>query len=109
MRILLRVLLIPVVAAGLTVSIYARTSPFGMEDGLKHLLAMGGCDAAAALGLAPAFEGELGYHKRNDPDGDGVACGGYLMIPAARAGGSDSDAAPAPDTRRAGGAKFVRP
>lgn len=74
-RILIKVLLIPVVMASITVSVYVRTSPYERQDALRHLAAMTGCDTAASMGLAPALEGQLGYHARNDKNGDGVACG----------------------------------
>ncbi|MDJ0824834.1 MAG: excalibur calcium-binding domain-containing protein [Rhodobacter sp.] len=107
-RILSRLMLIPIAAVGLTITIFIRTSEFGPEDGLKHLLSMTGCPVTEAMGLAPAFAGEPGYHKRNDWDGDGVACG---TAPAA-SGGARRVAAPEPgalDPRMGGGAKFVTP
>ncbi|SMX31561.1 excalibur calcium-binding domain-containing protein [Actibacterium lipolyticum] len=99
-RILKRLVLVPVVAAGIALSAYIRTSDYGSEDALRHLVAMVGCGPAAAMGLAPAQEGELGYHPRNDPEGDGVACGTETRFPA-----------PEQDNRvrSVGGAKFVRP
>ena len=108
-RILVRVALIPVLAVGLTVSIYIRTSPYEPPDAMRHLLAMAGCDTAARLGLAPAYAGELGYHTRNDPDADGVACGA-----SAAEFGVTSRIVTVPDgaavaPRMSGGAKFVKP
>jgi|KBSMisStandDraft_5_1062788.scaffolds.fasta_scaffold1277671_1 hypothetical protein len=32
------------------------------------------CDAAAAAGKEPLYEGQPGYRKELDPDGDGMAC-----------------------------------
>ena len=77
-RILIQLALVPVVTVALTITIYIRTSPYDPPDALRHLLAMGGCEVAANLNLVPSFRGELGYHDRNDPDQDGVACGTNL-------------------------------
>ena len=104
-RILLQVLFLPVAITAITISVFVRTSPYERQDALRHLAAMTGCDTAEAMGLAPAFEGELGYHKRNDPDGDGVACGDQ---PAAKAVVSAATETPA-DAVRISGAKFLRP
>ena len=107
-RILTQLLFLPVAVVAITISVYIRTSPYERTDALRHLAAMAGCDTAASMGLAPARAGELGYHARNDPDGDGVACG------TARGPGptlADWAAAAPPDTagRSAGGAKFLKP
>ncbi|MEX2034183.1 MAG: excalibur calcium-binding domain-containing protein, partial [Xanthobacteraceae bacterium] len=32
------------------------------------------CNAAHAVGLAPAYKGEPGYWAHNDADDDGIAC-----------------------------------
>jgi Excalibur calcium-binding domain len=40
----------------------------------RHLAAAMGCDAARAVGLAPARRGEPGYWPWLDRDHDGVAC-----------------------------------
>jgi len=100
-RIFMQLLLVPVVTVVLTVAIYTRTSPYEPRDALRHLLALTGCDAAVKFGVAPAYRGELGYHARNDEDGDGVAC----------AGESSALAETAPETGggAASGAKFLRP
>lgn len=107
-RILLRVAAIPLVAGALTVSIYIRTSPYPPPDALRHLMAMAGCDRAARLGLAPARVGELGYHKRNDPDGDGVACGS-AFAPGVTSRVVAVPAETGEPARMNGGAKFLRP
>lgn len=89
---------IPLVALSVSVSLYIRTSPYRPTEALLHLVAMAGCPAAAAVGVAGARAGEPGYHARNDPDGDGVACN------------PEGDRAPGRETtRQVGGAKFVRP
>ncbi len=108
-RILARVMFLPVVVAALTLSIYIRTSPYEKTDALRHLAALAGCDTAASMGLAPAFEGGLGYHARNDPDRDGIACG--AAAPSRHAGMRPlTPAMPdAPPARMPGGAKFLSP
>ncbi len=110
-RILRLLLAVPVVAAGLTVSIYIRTSPYEPPDALRHLIALSGCSAAVKVGVAPAYAGELGYHLRNDPDGDGVACGSevagvatFQFEPAQKPVVNGSQ-----PVRAVGGAKFLRP
>ena len=104
-------LTLPIVAGGVAVSLYVRTSPYEAADALAHLVARGGCDAARSIGLAPAYRGGLGYHARNDADGDGVACEsvGFDV-------GRVQDVAISPPTpqssssvRIVGGAKFVKP
>lgn len=113
-RILMQVLLLPVAIVAIAISVYVRTSPYDGGDALRHLAALAGCDTALSMGLAPAMQGEIGYHARNDSDGDGIACAEYasaaLMPPTAgprpaRPPQADAD----PDTRRIGGAKFLRP
>nr|WP_246209826.1 excalibur calcium-binding domain-containing protein [Pikeienuella piscinae] len=44
---------------------------------LRHWAAAPNCDAARAIGLAPAAIGEPGYYARHDADHDGVACEPY--------------------------------
>ncbi len=104
-KVLLSLLAIPVITASLTISIYIRTSPYEPADALRHLIAKTGCEAAFRVGLAPARRGEMGYHARNDLDGDGVACGSGVVADARPAGGP----AGAPSVRSVGGAKFLRP
>ena len=99
---ILKLMAIPVVALGTAVSVYIRTSPYPPSQALAHLVARAGCPAAAAIGLAGARAGEVGYHARNDPDGDGIAC--------APASAPEGPIAPHQVTEtKAGGAKFVRP
>ena len=50
------------------------TSPWPMLATVRHLLAAPNCDAARAVGLAPAFRGAPGYWPRHDADDDGIAC-----------------------------------
>ncbi len=105
-RLIFRIVMLPVVIAAMTTSIYIRTSPMEPEDALRHLFAVAGCREAASVGLAPAYRGEIGYHERNDGDNDGIACERY---------GSGSVAAMSEETRVAekirwaAGAKFIRP
>ncbi len=112
-RILLALLLMPFAASALTVSIFIRTSDFPANDALRHLVALAGCPAAGAVGVAPARQGEPGYHQRYDLDGDGVSCGSALAGAPVAAGASiPSDAPVGPGHGRVrieGGAKFVRP
>ena len=112
LRILSQVLLVPVVTIAMTVSIYTRISPYERTDALRHLAALAGCDTAASMGLAPAFEGGLGYHVRNDPDGNGIACesAAFAARPAAPVPPA-ATRAPVSDERAnvRGGAKFIRP
>jgi hypothetical protein len=120
-RIILSLMSVPVVATGLTVSIYIRTSPYEPPDALRHLIAMSGCDAAAKVGVAPALRGQLGYHPRNDDDGDGVACGSiwsdarpevagdFETVPELAQLPDGTVAAATPAVRSVGGAKFLRP
>lgn len=97
----MRILGIPIVAAGIATSVYIRTSSYPPSDALRHLIARAGCKAAEAVALAPAYRGQIGYHARNDVNGDGVACQGHGF----------AAAEPTPDggSRRSGGAKFLRP
>ena len=98
-RVLLSLLAIPVIATSVAISIYIRTSPYEPPDALRHLIAKSGCEAAFRVGLAPARVGEMGYHARNDLDGDGVACGSGLV----------AEAAAEVPVRGVSGAKFLRP
>jgi hypothetical protein len=99
---ILKLMAIPVVAMATGVSVYIRTSPHPPTKALAHLVARAGCPAAAAIGLAGARVGELGYHERNDPDGDGIAC-------APPSGPASVETPSQVAVTRAGGAKFVRP
>lgn len=49
-------------------------SPWSVELTLRHLAAAPNCDAARAVGLAPAARGEPGYYPQHDRDQDGWAC-----------------------------------
>ena len=49
-------------------------SPWPLMLTLKHLASYPNCDAARAVGLAPAREGEPGYWTHHDRDRDGIAC-----------------------------------
>lgn len=112
-RILLSLLKLPVVAGSVAVSLYFYTSPFDPPQALAHLVARASCDAAASVNLAPALRGGLGYHARNDADGNGVACEVVLGTGTSLMQGVTGQTTDLPDQggfdRRAGGAKFVRP
>ena len=64
------------IAAGVFVTVATGLvlSPYPPFDTLRHLLAVPNCDAARAVGLAPARRGEPGYWPNHDADNDGVAC-----------------------------------
>ncbi len=110
-RIVFSLLSLPIVALVVALSIYVRISPYEPANALAHLMARSGCDVAASVGLAPAYKGNIGYHVRNDADGDGVSC--------ERAGfgvADTRDVVFSPPTsemdapgRMRGGAKFVKP
>lgn len=111
-RILFRLSAIPFLAAAIAISVYIRTSDYDPTDALRHLIALAGCEAAASVQLAPAFRDGLGYHPRNDRDGDGIACASYytqlaptgVVVAPHRAPPAEH---PAP--RMDSGAKFLRP
>lgn len=106
-RIIFLILSAPVIAGAMAISLYIRTSPHTPQNAMLHLVAMAGCEGAAVVGLAPAAKGRLGYHARNDSDGNGVACEAGDQIAKAEQerlpGGQSGDA------RVVGGAKFLRP
>lgn len=110
-RILLSLALAPVVAAGLTVSIFVRTSEYEAPDALRHLIALAGCNSAAKLNMTDIPRGAVGYHPRNDADGDGISCeSGRVLASAETAEVSSPQAVPMTvTTRSVGGAKFLRP
>jgi hypothetical protein len=51
---------------------------------LRHQMAARNCDAARAVGLAPARRGEPGYYPRHDEDNDGIACEPWSGLPRRR-------------------------
>jgi len=106
------------VALGVAVSLYVRTSPYDPPDAFAHLVARASCDAARTVGLAPSYRGELGYHARNDADGDGVACerlyrfgapSEEILAPAQSVEIAAPVSAKGTPNRMMGGAKFVKP
>ena len=109
-RILTMILALPITIACISFGVYMRTSPYEPDEALLHIVALAGCDAARAVGVAPSYRGMVGYHTRNDPDGDGVACDEPRPV---AAGTPAASAAKAPvrqvKERTVGGAKFVRP
>lgn len=113
-RIMVRLLTLPLLALSVALSIYVRTSDYEPRDAIAHLVARGGCDAARSIGLAPSYRGGLGYHARNDMDGDGVACDGTEILPVEVVENSTNSVPVAIQdsfvrTHMTGGAKFVRP
>ena len=53
---------------------YERSSEWTASEMARHLAAMPNCDAARAVGLAPARIGSPGYWPAHDADNDGWAC-----------------------------------
>ena len=49
-------------------------SPWPLKTTLRHHYARASCDAARAVGLAPARQGQPGYWSHLDADADGIAC-----------------------------------
>ncbi len=105
LRIFLRLAGIPLVTIGVAISVYVRTSDYPTQDAMRHLFALAGCEAAVAVGLTPATKGNIGYHARNDPDGDGVACDGPEYSRSVAVAPSNGGSPP----QMTDGAKFVRP
>ncbi len=105
MRILVMVLALPVTTGMIAISVYLRVSDYDRHEAVVHLVALAGCDAVRSLGAGPFREGEPGYHKRNDPDGDGVACGSFVQ----RSGQSAPARIETPRQRTVGTAKFLKP
>lgn len=106
-RMLWSLLGLPFVASAIALSVYIRTSPYEPEKAILHLAARVSCDAARMVGLAPSYRGELGYHARNDADGDGVAC--EVVFANSQPIGPVPVRRSAPRDRMVGGAKFVKP
>ncbi|WP_312880730.1 excalibur calcium-binding domain-containing protein [Aminobacter carboxidus] len=46
-------------------------------DALRHFSSAPNCDAARAVGVAPARRGQPGYWPSHDADNDGIACEPY--------------------------------
>jgi hypothetical protein len=49
-------------------------SPWPPMITLRHIASFPNCDAARAVGLAPAYKGQPGYWQRHDRDSDGQSC-----------------------------------
>lgn len=49
-------------------------SPWPALTTVRHIGSFPDCQFARMFDLAPANEGEPGYHKRHDADNDGVSC-----------------------------------
>lgn len=50
------------------------SSPFTFRDAALHYLTAAGCPVAEHFGVAPAKQGEPGYHARLDGNRNGIAC-----------------------------------
>ncbi len=106
LRILTMVLMLPVTTIGIAVGVYLRTSEFEREEATVHLIALAGCSAVESFVRGPFYEGQPGYHRRNDPDGDGIACGAPVPSPVQD---TPPKQAEVPASRTVGNAKFLRP
>lgn len=53
---------------------FVTLSPWPANLTARHLAAAPNCNAARAVGLAPAMRGEPGYWPWLDADNDGIAC-----------------------------------
>ena len=60
-----------VIAAMLVV---ASAAAFAQSDESQDSVYYPNCTAARAAGAAPIYQGEPGYRRKLDRDGDGVAC-----------------------------------
>lgn len=114
LRILFMVLALPLTTGMIAIGVYLRVSEFERHEAVIHLVALAGCDAVGMLGFGPFREGGPGYHKRNDPDGDGVACGSIgLQQPRNVAMPGNTPSNPqniqTPKQRTVGTAKFLKP
>lgn len=105
-RILLMILALPVTTAMIAAGAYLRISDYDRDEAVIHLIALAGCDAALSVAQGPFYEGQAGYHARNDQDRDGVACGTSAPAPLSQ---SADTTASKPTIRSVGSAKFVRP
>lgn len=63
-------------AGGFLLDVLVR-SPWPADVTLRHYQARRNCDAARAVGLAPAYRGQPGYWQHLDADNDGIACEPY--------------------------------
>lgn len=106
LRILMMVLALPLTTALIGVGVYMRVSDYERDEAVVHLIALAGCDATEAFRLGPFRRGQPGYHKRNDPDGDGLACERYEPALVNHSAPQRGEGARA---RMVGSAKFVRP
>jgi hypothetical protein len=52
----------------------ASLSPWPLMLRLRHIASYPNCNAARAVGLAPAKKGEPGYWPHLDADADGISC-----------------------------------
>ncbi|UPT63797.1 MAG: excalibur calcium-binding domain-containing protein [Hyphomonadaceae bacterium JAD_PAG50586_4] len=57
---------------------YDLAEKLGSPGMALHLDSMPNCSAAGAVALAPARDGEPGYWRTLDRDGDGVACEAHI-------------------------------
>jgi hypothetical protein len=62
------------ISAFALVSALLSLSPWPPMTTLRHIASFPNCDAARAVGLAPAYKGQPGYWERHDRDSDGHSC-----------------------------------
>ncbi|WP_241481044.1 excalibur calcium-binding domain-containing protein [Ruegeria sp. ANG-S4] len=106
-RILIMVLALPLTTGIIALGTYFRATDRERPEAVLHLVALAGCDATRAMGFGAFHEGDAGYHKRNDPDGNGIAC--ETAAPVMKASPTVLPSTEAPKQRMVGNAKFVRP
>jgi hypothetical protein len=53
------------------------SKPWPLTLSLRHFASYPNCNAARAMGLAPARSGQPGYYQKHDRDRDGIACEPY--------------------------------
>jgi hypothetical protein len=65
-----------IVACLAVIVVFATANSLSVPPGVAvlHLASFPNCDAARAVGLAPAAHGGPGYWSRHDRDKDGTAC-----------------------------------
>ncbi len=102
------VMALPLTIGAIAISGYMRVSDFDRQGSVVHLVALAGCDVTDRLGFRSFRRGTPGYHERNDPDGNGIACEGDVIAPV-QAAPAEPQPPAQPKERRVGNAKFIKP
>lgn len=68
------VLVVLLLLAAVSFYLPPASDSWSQSEVLRHLAAAPNCDAARAVGLAPARYGQPGYWPSHDADNDGIAC-----------------------------------